>query len=457
MCKKIVKILSVILAVTTLFSIFSFAKKQEEPVIDISTPHGRIENSVLEKPATNDNFRYNIYTYYITITECLISNSNIVIPDTINDLPVYKIADNVFQNQATIKNVYLSDNIIEIGEKCFEGCVNMESCTLSKNLEIIGEEAFSGCVSLKSITIPGYVQYISRNTFSNCDKLTTVTFEKSDKKFYNDKGEEIGREINDYAFDDCYSLQTAWIPSDFVLIQEMAFSDSEDHLIIYGENRSAAAVFAADHLLDFVSTTEGEYNSLASDLIKEKTVKPGKSIEGYDWKIKLDKVITFDKSFNYVSKGTEKKFDIPEKQQLIVCCFVIKNVSGESKLFNLLGVKPSVDGYERKVSVYDGMTNKDLEKYNKSVCSYAESNGIIYGYVAFMAPENWETATVKFTNDAKLENSVFEFLTGDCVKASAEQKTIPETTETVAEKTTEAIAEPDIEIPEIELTTQLIA
>src|SRR5208283_1532614 len=66
----------------------------------------------------------------ITITGYIGSGSDVIIPDTINSLPV-----------------------TSIGSYAFYQCSSLTSVTISTNVTSIGDWAFSGCTSLSSVTI----------------------------------------------------------------------------------------------------------------------------------------------------------------------------------------------------------------------------------------------------------------------------------------------------------------
>ena len=140
---------------------------------------------------------------YITITGYNASNTDVVIPESINvngeDVIVKAIADNAFYNNDTITSVTISD------------CVTF-----------IGDSAFYSCSSLISINIPNSVTKIGDYAFYNCSKLTSVTI-----------GEESQLTTIGYAaFSDCSSLTSIYIPSSVTIIGSYAF-DGCSNLTIY--------------------------------------------------------------------------------------------------------------------------------------------------------------------------------------------------------------------------------
>ena len=98
-----------------------------------------------------DDFLYAVENGAVTITSYIGTAKNVVIPETIEGLPVIAIGENAFSGRADLCSVVLSDRV----------CV-------------IGWFAFSGCVSLEQIQIPSSVTAISYGAFENCPSRMTV-------------------------------------------------------------------------------------------------------------------------------------------------------------------------------------------------------------------------------------------------------------------------------------------
>ena len=114
---------------------------------------------------------------------------DVVIPDTLCDLPVWGI-----------------------GTSAFGGCNGIESVTVPDGINIIEPYAFSECKNLKEVSISGTVSVIDMQTFAYCDNLTTVTLA------------EGVSEIRD-AFMCCSSLTSITIPFTVGTIYGNAFYD----------------------------------------------------------------------------------------------------------------------------------------------------------------------------------------------------------------------------------------
>ena len=157
------------------------------------------------------------------ITKYTGSQRIVIIPDTINDITVTGIGENVFKNNARMVTVSIPDTVTYIGSSAFEGCTNLvgvsipdgvevinsycfENCTnlrdvtIGENVTKIGCYAFLKCVSLQSIEIPGSVTEIEGWAFRECSALKNVKLSKSILTMGN------------YAFGYCSEIESIEIP-----------------------------------------------------------------------------------------------------------------------------------------------------------------------------------------------------------------------------------------------------
>lgn len=108
---------------------------------------------------SEDDFEFNdgvILKYYGSDTE-------VVIPSTIDGVIVKSIGDSVFSNRYLLSLSFEKNSHIEsIGNSAFSGC-SLKSIILPDSVTEIGKNAFTNCSSLKSITIPDSVTSIGRN------------------------------------------------------------------------------------------------------------------------------------------------------------------------------------------------------------------------------------------------------------------------------------------------------
>lgn len=100
--------------------------------------------------------------------------TDIVIPSSINGLPVTQIVSELFKYNRIITSVFIPSTILEIPSSAFFVCTSLKSVTFEdgSGLQSIGQYAFFQCISLTKIIIPASVSYIGSNAFYNCSLLT---------------------------------------------------------------------------------------------------------------------------------------------------------------------------------------------------------------------------------------------------------------------------------------------
>ena len=193
---------------------------------------------------------------YIIVNGYEGENSEVVIPEAINGLPVVGVSDLAFENNKTITSITYPDTLLSIGAATLKGCINLESLTLNETAAVKGDGVlytlFSGvecegtymvspyggieaavplgfkylsygsenesvdmnCYQVKSlekVEITGNIKIISSNAFRGCKGLKEIIFPSELK--------EIG--VN--AFNNCDSLVKVEIPDSVTLIDNCAF------------------------------------------------------------------------------------------------------------------------------------------------------------------------------------------------------------------------------------------
>jgi len=419
------KILALLVVVALCLTGLGCGKKTEEQV-DAQTPAEKIEQSVLVRPNKNEDFRYNVYTYYVEISECLSTKSNIVIPDTIQNLPVYKICANAFQDQTTFTSLTMTNNIIEIGDNAFSGCTNLNSVTLSNNLEVLGGNAFADCENLKEITIPGTLTEIPSGAFSGCSRLLSVKIEKGKTNAVEDakttdNTEAAARTLNG-AFSSCPELRVVWIPEDIGEIANNEFNNSMENLTICGKEESAAAQFAATNLIDF--KTEAEFKEISSSALSTQRKGVNESVMSTTWKLAFTGVYCFGSDFKYIinKKDTTSTGDktisetktesVNNNENIVFLTLSANNLSGSAQKINILDFEVTVDDYVRRINTYD-IVNQ-ISEASQGVVDGSPLNGevkaasTVIGCLAVRVPSDWKTIVVKYKGDITLESTAFE-------------------------------------------------
>ena len=171
------------------------------------------ENPDTENPTTTYTYKLNTDNT-ITITKCISSDENIVIPSQIDGHAVTGIGDKAFENIISMKTVSFPSNLKTIGSYAFVGCTSLTSVTLPDSLTGLYTYAFSGCTSLKSAVLNRGRVNIVEGLFQGCISLSSVTVPGTVQN------------IKPYAFSGCISLKSLSLPKSLSVISENAFLNS---------------------------------------------------------------------------------------------------------------------------------------------------------------------------------------------------------------------------------------
>jgi len=128
-----------------------------------------VSASISLSAASIDDLTYTVNGDTITITDCNISASGeLVIPDTIDGLPVTVIGEKAFSECENLTTVIIASTVTTIGVSAFERCESLSSINIPNSVVGIADSTFERCESLTSITIPDSVTSIGKGAFKNC-------------------------------------------------------------------------------------------------------------------------------------------------------------------------------------------------------------------------------------------------------------------------------------------------
>ena len=102
------------------------------------------------------------------------TETNVVISESYEGVPVKVIADEAFMGVRTLISITLPESITEIGASAFSGCEWLSEIALPFGVSSIGESAFYNCKSLKSVDIPLTLKSIGESAFELCSELESV-------------------------------------------------------------------------------------------------------------------------------------------------------------------------------------------------------------------------------------------------------------------------------------------
>ena len=147
----------------------------------------------------------------------------LVIPDTINGLPVTSISDGAFRGNSTLVKVVLPDSITTVGAYAFSS-TSLSEINLGSGVTMLGEYAFADCRLLNELAIPPLVAQIPEGLLQGCigirelaigDQVTAIG-----KHAFNGmsrlKSVQLGsgvESIGDAAFDNCTKLEALRLPA----------------------------------------------------------------------------------------------------------------------------------------------------------------------------------------------------------------------------------------------------
>lgn len=216
------------------------------------------------------------------------SASSLVIPSSVNGVPVTAVARNSFQFCSNLTSITFPSSIKTIGYYSFGFCGSLTSVTLPSSLEVLEMHAFEYCSNLDTVnfpsklvkihekcfdstpwlsaqknsntyviingalldaskasgdfTVPSNVKYVCPGAFSRNTAITSVTFpagvtELCDDTFYmcsNLRSVDLPSvtRIEALALGDCSSLRELKVSGDLSYIHEFAFLDTNNSATI---------------------------------------------------------------------------------------------------------------------------------------------------------------------------------------------------------------------------------
>ena len=108
---------------------------------------------------------------FIAITNYKGDAKNLVIPETIQGVPVASIGG--FYYNKKIKSVVIPSSVKVIRADAFSECEALEKVTLPEGLLYIGQNAFN-FTALTSVTLPKSLLYIDSGAFGMCNNLSEI-------------------------------------------------------------------------------------------------------------------------------------------------------------------------------------------------------------------------------------------------------------------------------------------
>lgn len=169
------------------------------------------------------SYEYQIKYGKVTINKLLrISETDLIIPETIEGCPVTELADGLFKGCDGLVSITLPSGVSTIGDSAFYGCHTLREVNCSSAITSVGSYAFYECNALETLPDLSGIDRIGSYTFYNCDGLTAFPVALSLTS------------IGDYAFYDCDKLLTFFAPETLISIGESAFQSCDALLAMNG-------------------------------------------------------------------------------------------------------------------------------------------------------------------------------------------------------------------------------
>ena len=189
----------------------------------------------------NNIFKYKIISKEIAITGLQkgVATTSIVIPETIDGMPVVEIGPEAF-SFTSIMDIKIGKNIREIREKAFYMCKKLRSVTWNQKCDVIPADCFFGCSNLMQFDFSG-VKKIEARAFMGSG-LTSVTLNKKNEvdqncfAYCNDlkKIEWLSaRNIKGDIFKECKNIKEIFISDKVKNIEVSAFTSSHNAEITF--------------------------------------------------------------------------------------------------------------------------------------------------------------------------------------------------------------------------------
>lgn len=236
---------------------------------------------------TEDGIRFALYQEHAEIighTDSF-SAEELVIPETISDLPVTKIVsvetaedsvldidtNGAFYGCYTLSKVTLPDSMREIGDYAFYGCKNLKEAVLPESVMHIGDRAFAMCSTLTVLNIPSGIDTIGDSAFSLTPWYDDLLYHR-DLIIFNGRLYDAGRRctgdivipdyvvsVADYAFYACDGLKTVVIPESVQSVGACAFCDCPDLYAVLFRNPECDIVTDASTVSNKITASSRDF------------------------------------------------------------------------------------------------------------------------------------------------------------------------------------------------------
>lgn len=105
----------------------------------------------------------------------VINPVDVVIPASINGVPVSMVYQSAFQGNRRLVSVVIEDGVYYVGREAFHECSNVASVVLPDSITALEGYCFSTCEKVMEVALPRGLQDITKNPFASCSSLQRFT------------------------------------------------------------------------------------------------------------------------------------------------------------------------------------------------------------------------------------------------------------------------------------------
>ena len=121
----------------------------------------------------------------IVITGYTGTETELILPDAIGSVPVYRIGESAFANNSNLVSVSLPKHLEAIDENAFHSCDNLTELILPDTVSRIGAHAFANCSAMTKLLLPEALDTFGDGAFQNCTGLTEISISVSARNTAN--------------------------------------------------------------------------------------------------------------------------------------------------------------------------------------------------------------------------------------------------------------------------------
>ncbi len=216
MLKKIRNPIAMVVALIMLFncmplSVLAENKAQTAETVEIESEP--VPTPILQSTDSGSFSYTDLGNNTCAISGYIGSDTEVVIPESIDGLTVCAIADEAFYGQSALTSITIPESVTDIGYWAFEECTSLQTVNIPSKVTTLKNGLFSGCSSLSQVTLHNKITEIDSAVFQKCSSLTSISLP--------DSVASIGYK----AFMNCSSLQNITLPAGITKIEKSTFAE----------------------------------------------------------------------------------------------------------------------------------------------------------------------------------------------------------------------------------------